>query len=49
MANGAKRNLALADVVITPQLGTSDSSDWNKADEWRPRGYAAAEARPQNS
>jgi NTE family protein len=45
MVNGAKRNLALADVVITPDLKDLNSLDWNKVDELRVRGYKAAEAK----
>ena len=45
MVNGAKRNLASADVVIEPDLEGLDSLDWNKVDEWRARGYKAAEAK----
>jgi NTE family protein len=45
MAAGAKRNLASADVVITPDLRGLNSMDWKKVDEWRRRGYKAAEER----
>jgi NTE family protein len=45
MAHGAKRNLALADVVITPDITNLESTDWTEVDRWRRRGYEAAEAR----
>ena len=45
MVNGAKRNLASADVVIAPDLNGLNSLDWNKVDELRSRGYKAAEAK----
>jgi NTE family protein len=45
MAHGARRNLASADVVITPDIANLDSTDWNQVDAWRRRGYEAAEAR----
>lgn len=47
MMNGARRNLASADVVIAPDLDGVTSLDWNKVDELRARGYKAAEARAQ--
>jgi NTE family protein len=45
MTSGARRNLASADIVITPDIEGLTSMDWNAVDEWRRRGYAAAEAR----
>ena len=45
MAAGAKRNLAAADVVITPDIEGLTSMDWSAVDEWRRRGYEAAEAK----
>jgi NTE family protein len=45
MVNGAKRNLASADVVIAPDLNGLTSLDWNQVDELRARGYKAAEAK----
>ncbi len=45
MTAGARRNLAAADVVVTPDIAGLTSMDWNAVDEWRRRGYAAAEAR----
>ena len=45
MANGAKRNLALADIIIAPDQNGLTSTDWTALDEWRARGYKAAEAR----
>jgi NTE family protein len=45
MAHGAKRNLALADVVIAPDQNGLTSTDWTVLDEWRARGYKAAEAK----
>jgi NTE family protein len=45
MVNGAKRNLASADVAIAPDLSGLSSLDWSKVDELRSRGYAAAEAK----
>jgi NTE family protein len=45
VAAGTKRSLESADVVITPELGGDLASiDWNKAAQWRERGYRAAEA-----
>jgi NTE family protein len=44
MVNGARRNLASADVIIMPDMNGVDSLDWNKVDELRVRGYKAAEA-----
>ena len=41
---GARVGLASADVVITPDVSHLTSLDWNSADEWRLRGYQAAEA-----
>ena len=38
------RSLASADVVITPDVSHLTGLDWNSADEWRVRGYRAAEA-----
>jgi NTE family protein len=45
MASGTRRNLASADIVITPDLGTLTAVDWKMADDWRLRGYRAAEAK----
>ncbi len=45
MMNGAKRNLASADVIIAPDLEGLTSLDWSEADELRVRGYKAAEAK----
>ena len=45
MVNGAKRNLASADVVIVPDVKDLNSLDWNKIDDLRMRGYKAAEAK----
>jgi NTE family protein len=45
MANGAKRNLALADIIIAPDQNGLTSTDWTALDEWRARGYKAAEAK----
>jgi NTE family protein len=44
MVNGARRNLASADVIIMPDMNGVNSLDWNKVDELRVRGYQAAEA-----
>ncbi len=41
---GARVALASADVVITPDVTRLTSLDWNSVDEWRLRGYRAAEA-----
>ena len=41
---GARVALASADVVIRPDVSRLTSLDWNSADEWRDRGYRAAEA-----
>ncbi len=41
---GARVALASADVVIRPDVTGLSSLDWNRADEWRDRGYRAAEA-----
>ena len=45
MTAGARRNVASADVVVAPDLEGLTGMDWNAIDEWRRRGYAAAEAR----
>ncbi len=45
MVSGAKRNLALADIVVAPGLDGFTSLDWGRADELRQRGYQAAEAK----
>ncbi len=45
MAIGARRSLQSADIIITPDVTHLDSADWNKSEEWRVRGYAAAAAR----
>jgi NTE family protein len=45
MAAGATRNVRQAEVVLTPNIEELTSMDWNAADEWRRRGYEAAEAR----
>ncbi len=41
---GTRVGLASADVVIKPDVSQLTSFDWNSADEWRLRGYRAAEA-----
>jgi NTE family protein len=41
---GSRVGLASADVVITPEVTHLTSLDWNSFDEWRLRGYRAAEA-----
>jgi NTE family protein len=45
MASGTKRNLASADVVLTPDTSDVQSVDWSKAAAMRERGYRAAEAK----
>jgi NTE family protein len=40
-----ERQLALADVVITPDIEEFESTDWDRVDELEARGYAAAESR----
>jgi NTE family protein len=42
--SGARVGLASADVVITPEVTHLTGLDWNSAEEWRDRGYRAAEA-----
>jgi NTE family protein len=41
---GSRVGLASADVVIKPEVTHLTSLDWNSFDEWRLRGYRAAEA-----
>ncbi len=41
---GARAAVASADVVVTPDLSHLTGLDWNSVDEWRDRGYRAAEA-----
>jgi NTE family protein len=45
MAAGTKVALASADVVITPDLSHLTGIDWDSAEQWRARGYQAAEAK----
>ncbi len=45
VANGTRRSLESADVVITPDLSGLTSLDWSKAAAWMERGYQAAEAK----
>ena len=40
---GSRVALASADIVIAPDVSRLTSLDWNSADEWRLRGYQAAE------
>ena len=40
---GTRVSLASADVVIAPDVSRLTSLDWNSVDEWRLRGYQAAE------
>jgi NTE family protein len=44
VAAGARVPLASADVVITPDVSHLTGLDWNSVEEWRARGYRAAEA-----
>ncbi len=44
MVEQARAALARADIVIRPDMARLSSTDWNRADEWRLRGYRAAEA-----
>lgn len=41
---GARVGMASADVVVSPDVSRLTSLDWNSVDEWRERGYRAAEA-----
>ncbi len=44
MRAGARRALQSADVVLVPDLGSLESTDFGRVDEFARRGYAAAEA-----
>jgi NTE family protein len=41
---GSRVGMASADVVISPDVSTLTGLDWNSVDEWRERGYRAAQA-----
>jgi NTE family protein len=45
MEAGTRIGLASADVVITPDVAHLTGIDWDSAEEWRVRGYQAAEAK----
>jgi len=45
VAETGRRNLALADVVVAPDIEGYDSMDWDRIDELVDVGYRAAEAR----